>query len=403
MKVLLLTQWFEPEPTFKGLTFAKALRDEGLDVEVLTGFPNYPVGKIYPGYKVRLVQHEVIDGIKITRVPLYPSHDRSVFRRIANYLSFSISAFIYALLFFRKVDVVYAYHPPLSVGVTAVALKLLRGWRVVLDVQDLWPDTLRATGMVNNERLLSLIGRVAQSIYRLSDCVVVLSNGFKGRLVNRCVPVEKIQVIHNWADEKKLSNSNELILFGDGNKNFFNILFAGNIGAAQSLSAVLEAANILKKNNPRVRFIFLGTGLDLESLKVQSELLQLDNVQFLNPVPMERVGAYLNAADALLVHLKVDELFEITIPSKIQAYMSVGKPILMSVQGEAAELVNSAKCGIFASPENPVSLARAAEELANLNPEKLTIMGNNGQRFYEENLSLRVGAKKFKKVFESVI
>jgi hypothetical protein len=123
MKVLLLTQWFEPEPTFKGLTFAKALRDAGIEVEVLTGFPNYPIGKLYSGYKLRLMQHEMIEGIKVTRVPLYPSHDRSVLRRLTNYLSFAISALIYGVFFVRSIDVVYAYHPPLSVGAVAVVLK----------------------------------------------------------------------------------------------------------------------------------------------------------------------------------------------------------------------------------------------------------------------------------------
>ena len=194
MRILLLTQWFEPEPTFKGLTFAKALRDAGMEVEVLTGFPNYPIGRLYPGYRIRLIQHEEIEGINVTRVPLYPSHDRSVLRRIANYLSFAISAFIYGAFFARKVDVIYAYHPPLSVGAVAVLLKFLRGWRVVLDVQDLWPDTLRATGMLNNERVLSMIGSAAGLIYRWTDVVVVLSKGFQDRLISRGVPRAKVEI-----------------------------------------------------------------------------------------------------------------------------------------------------------------------------------------------------------------
>lgn len=403
MRILLLTQWFEPEPTFKGLTFAKALRDAGMDVEVLTGFPNYPMGRLYPGYRIRLIQHEEIQGIKVTRVPLYPSHDRSVLRRIANYLSFAISAFIYGVFFARRIDVIYAYHPPLSVGAVAVVLKFLRGWRVVLDVQDLWPDTLRATGMLNNERVLSMIGGAARLIYRWSDVVVVLSKGFQDRLISRGVPWAKVEVIHNWADEEKLHNCEDVISFANSTKTSFNILFAGNIGSAQSLDAVVDAAVLLRERKSHARFIFLGTGLEVDSLQNEVKARGLDNVEFLQPVPMEQVGAYLKSADALLVHLRRDELFEITIPSKTQAYMAVGKPILMAVQGEASELVRRAGCGLLAAPQDPVSLANAADRLSKMTNEELFEMGRSGLQFYENELSLHIGAVKFKKIFERAI
>jgi colanic acid biosynthesis glycosyl transferase WcaI len=403
MKVLLLTQWFEPEPTFKGLTFAKALRDAGMEVEVLTGFPNYPIGRLYPGYKLRLIQHEEIEGIKVTRVPLYPSHDRSVLRRIANYLSFAITAFIYGVFFVRRIDVIYAYHPPLSIGAVAVVLKFLRGWRVVLDVQDLWPDTLKATGMLNNEKVLSLIGRAGSFIYRWCDMVVVLSKGFQEKLVSQGVPRAKVEVIHNWADEEKLRNCQDVITFVNSTKTSFNILFAGNIGSAQSLDVVVDAAVLLKERKSGVRFILLGAGLEVGSLQNEVKIRGLDNIEFLPSVPMEEVGAYLRAADALLVHLRRDELFKITIPSKTQAYMAVGKPILMAVQGEASDLVRRAACGLVAEPQDSVSLANAADKLSMMANEELFEMGRSGLQFYDNELSLRVGAVKFKKVFKRAI
>lgn len=403
MKVLLLTQWFEPEPTFKGLAFARALSDIGLEVEVLTSFPNYPLGKIYPGYKIRLIQHEVIDGIKITRVPLYPSHDRSAFRRSLNYLSFAITSFIYAVIFMRKVDVIYAYHPPLSVGSVAVALKFIRGWKVVLDIQDLWPDTLKSTGMLNNDKLFSFIGWAACCIYRWCDILVVLSNGFKDRLIKRGVPSGKIEVIYNWADEQKLRECKDKISFDGEKENYFNILFAGNIGAAQSLQSVLDSAVILKARKSKVRFIFLGAGLDKDMLQKHAEAIYLDNVKFLPPVSMENVGAYLLAADVLLVHLKRDELFEITIPSKTQAYMAIGKPILMAVQGEASDLINRAKCGLIAVPQDPDSIANTADQLASLSDEELQELGRSGLNFYNKELSINTGVMRFKKVFERAL
>src|SRR5207237_1222762 len=149
-RVLLLTQWFEPEPTFKGLVFARELVQRGYEVEVVTGFPNYPGGKIYAGYQVSLLRRELLEGVEITRVPLYPSHDSSALRRVANYLSFAIAAMVYCLFFASKPDAVYVYQLP-TLGAVAALIRVVRGVPFVFDVQDIWPDTLRATGMVHSQ------------------------------------------------------------------------------------------------------------------------------------------------------------------------------------------------------------------------------------------------------------
>lgn len=401
-KILLLTQWFEPEPTFKGLTFAKELKRQGFAVEVVTGFPNYPGGKVYSGYSIKWFKREVYDGIIVNRVPLYPSHDRSAVRRIMNYLSFAFSSLIYIALFTRRVDVIYAYHPPLTVGFVAAIYKLIRRTPMVLDVQDLWPDTLRATGMINNKLLLSIIGNFAQFTYRISDRVVVLSEGFGNRLVSRGVAKEKIEIIKNWADEDKLNSITEIKRYTRDDEGHFNILFAGNIGRAQAIGSVLEAADILAERNSSVRFILLGCGLELEKLKVAVRLRKIKNVVFLPAVEMEQVGGFLRAADALLVHLRDDELFEITIPSKIQAYMAIGKPILLAVKGDAAKLVNDARCGVFAEPENPISLVNAAIKLESMTKDELQNMGVNGKEYYIRELSVKAGISKFTRVFNEV-
>ena len=159
VRVLLMTQWFDPEPTFKGIVFARELVRQGFEVEVITGFPNYPGGKIYPGYKIRLVQKEQIEGVNVTRVPLYPSHDKSKIGRILNYVSFACSLMIYGL-FSKKADVIYAYHPPLTVGIAASIVGFFRRVPVVNDIQDMWPDTLSSTGMISNKRVITLVGKV---------------------------------------------------------------------------------------------------------------------------------------------------------------------------------------------------------------------------------------------------
>src|SRR5690606_22126023 len=156
-RLILLTQWFDPEPAMKGLSFAQALQQRGFEVEVVTGFPNYPGGKVYDGYRIGLLQREELGGVRVARVPLFPSHDRSKIGRILNYVSFFLSTVIYLVFVARRADVIYAYHPPITVGLSAAITRAFRRTPVVLDVQDMWPDTLKATGMIGNDRILRVI------------------------------------------------------------------------------------------------------------------------------------------------------------------------------------------------------------------------------------------------------
>lgn len=398
-KVLLLTQWFDPEPTFKGLVFAKELLDQGFDVEVLTGFPNYPGGRVYPGYRVRWIQREIMEGVHVTRVPLYPSHDQSALKRAFNYVSFLLSSLIYGLFFARRFDVIYAYHPPLSVGITASLLKIFRRKPLVYDVQDMWPDTLKATGMLGNERLLSLIGKVCDWVYRRSDAIVVLSPGFKKLLIERGVPTEKIEIIYNWADEKSLQSPAGSLPNDFPGATRFKILFAGNMGKAQALDTILESAAILKAHHSPATFVLVGGGVETERLKLKSKELGLDNVQFIAPMPMSQIGTVLQAADVLLVHLRKNPLFKITIPSKTQAYMAAGKPILMGVDGDAAELIAQSQSGWIIPSENAQVLALEVTKLIKLMPDDLKAKGKQAKSFYERELSVKVGVGRFADIF----
>ena len=401
-RVLLLTQWFDPEPTFKGLVFARELVRQGFDVEVVTGFPNYPGGKVYVGYKIKLIQRECIDGVQITRLPLYPNHDQSAIKRVLNYASFAASALFYGLFMAKRADVMYAYHPPLTVGVAASLIRWVRGIPLVYDIQDMWPDTLRATGMLNNPRALSLVGRVCDWVYRRVDQVVVLSPGFKRLLMQRGVPESKIEVIYNWADESALSTPTGTLAENFPGDDRFKIVFAGNMGKAQALDAVLQAAEILQRRGSRVFLVMLGGGVEVGRLKERTKALALNNVCFLPAVPMAEVGTVLGAADALLVHLIKDPLFEITIPSKTQAYMAVGRPLLMAVNGDAADLVTQSNSGLTAESENPVALADAAQRLADMPLDQLQAMGKRARHFYQERLALAVGVGRFGEIFKSL-
>ncbi|EKO3932939.1 glycosyltransferase family 4 protein [Vibrio fluvialis] len=401
MKILLLTQWFEPEPTFKGLLFAQALREQGHEVEVLTGFPNYPGGKIYDGYKISFYQKEIMDGIVVHRVPLYPSHDSSAFKRILNYISFAVSSSVFGLVKTRKIDVIYSYHPPLTTSLSALFISFFKRVPFVVDIQDLWPDTLTATGMVKNTKVLNVVNMACHLVYRQASKIVVLSPGFKKRLIDRGVSESKIEVIYNWCNESALENHEECSIKLPSNGKL-NLVFAGNLGFAQGLPAIIDAAEILKEGKVDVNIVFVGDGVAKADAINISQVKTLDNVYFLPRVPMTQIGSILLEADMLLVHLNDDELFRITIPSRTQANLATGKPIVMGVKGDAADLIDMAGAGLICEPNNPVLLADAIKKLVEKTPQEREMMGHNAKHFYNENLSLRKGVSRFISIFEDI-
>jgi glycosyltransferase involved in cell wall biosynthesis len=404
MRILILSQWFDPEPTFKGLLFARELASRGHDVEVLTGFPNYPGGKVYPGHRIRPWRREQIDGISILRVALYPSHDKSAFGRVLNYASFAISAALIGTASIGKPDVVYVYHPPATIGFAATVIGFFRKAPFLYDIQDLWPDTVALSGMMSSQAAFTLLGKWCKFVYRRARHIVVLSPGFKQQLVGRGVPPEKVDVIYNWCDEATIqpTAADPELASRLGLSDCFNVMFAGTMGTGQALDSVLEAAALCRRTLPNVQFVFVGGGVDRNRLEKKAADLGLTNVRFLPRQPMSAMGAVLGLADVLLVHLKDHPLFSITIPSKTQAYMASGKPVLMAVRGDAAQLVTQSGGGLVCEPENPRSIAETVARFAAMSPEQRRSMGEAGRRYYDEQLSLRVGVTKFEALFARI-
>jgi len=405
MRILILSQWFDPEPTFKGLLFARELVRRGHDVEVLTGFPNYPGGKLYPGYRILPWRREILDGIHVVRVALYPSHDGSSWRRALNYATFALSASVLGPVLVNRPDVVYTYHPPATVALPALVIKTLRRSAVVYDIQDLWPDTVRASGMVSGRQILDMLGRWCNFVYRRVDRLTVLSPGFRTVLLSRGLDPGIVHVIYNWCDEERMSAPGQDPQLADelGLAGGFNVVFAGTMGLAQKLETVLEAARICRERCPAARFVFVGGGIEKVRLEELARGMALENVVFLERQPVERIGRILALADVLLVHLKDDPLFCITIPSKTQAYMAAGKPILMAVRGDAAELVERAGAGLSCEPENALALADAVTRMSAMPREELDAMGTAGRSFYDGELSLRAGVGRFEEVFHAAV
>ena len=401
MRILFLTQWFQPEPAFKGLPFVEKLKAMGYDVEVLTGFPNYPGGKVYPGYRVRLYQREMMDGVPIHRVALFPSHDRSGFKRIANYLSFGLFASVLGPRVVKKPDVVYVYNL-ITLVWGAARLKKRYGCRIVYDVQDLWPESVANSGMMKNRVLLWALRRWCDRAYRKADKIAVLSQGFKQALTARRIPEERIEVIYNWADESGQARCGGGSGFDEQCEiaNTFNVVFAGTMGTMQGLDTVLDAAAICRDDLPKVRFVLVGGGTEVERLKRSAHERLLHNVVFIPRIPMQEMQKVWALAHTLLVHLVDDPLFRITIPSKTQAYLAVGLPVLMAVRGDAADLIQKSGGGVVFPPEDCAAMAAAVRHLFHMPEDERQKMGHEGKNFYARNLSMDIGCNKFLSLFE---
>jgi glycosyltransferase involved in cell wall biosynthesis len=399
MNILYLTQFFDPEPTFIGINFVKELISYGNHVEVLTGYPNYPEGKIYPNYRLRLRQIEYLDGVRVVRVPLFPSHNRSTIQRVFNYTSFGFSAATIGQFHFKKPDIVFCYNLP-TLGLATYLFRLFRKSKIVVSVQDLWPESVLESGMLKNKILNKILTWRCNQFYKNMDGLTVLSHGFKKNLITRGVESKRIEVIHNWCDEKSIrpAQSQKQI---QGKP--FTIIFAGNIGIGQALETVLEAASGLQNRNKNICFRLIGHGVKVSELKNQVTKLNLNNIEFLPPVSMHEISLEYDKADALLIHLKNTKLFEITIPSKTQAYLYTGKPILCGVRGDAAALVEQARAGICFEPENAESLVNAAIKMSEMPHEQLMEIGKNGHKYYMEQLCFKKGVDKIDTFFKKVI
>jgi colanic acid biosynthesis glycosyl transferase WcaI len=408
MRIIFLTITFHPEPAIHGLPLAKSLAARGHEVKVLTTFPQYPIGRIYAGYRMRPWQWETIDGIRVLRVPVYPSHDNSAMRRMATYLSFAASAATVGAALIGPADVVYMYEPPPTNGVAALTLKVFRGMPVVHGIADMWPETVVESGLIHGSRAKSLaasvLGAWCRFLYRRAELITVLSPGFKRILIERGVPESKIRVIYNWADEAvyqpgKRDPALARELGFDGR---FNILYAGNLGVYQALETVIEASSLIK-TDPRIQVVIVGTGPKEEELKRLAQARGADNVLFLGRRQYWEMAKINTLADVLLIHLKDLPFMRTTIPGKTQVSLASGRPILMAVSGDAADIVRQAEAGVICAPEDPAAMAEAMRRMGTMPRAELERMAASGRRYYEQHLALEIAAEHFDKTFAEAV
>lgn len=404
MRILFLTQWFQPEPCFKGLPFAKALQGLGHEVEVLTGFPNYPGGKVYPGYRIRLWQCEMMDGIRVYRVPLYPSHDKSALRRILNYVSFGLSSAAIGPFLVRKPDVIYVYNL-ITLSLASLVLRLFHRCPVVYDIQDLWPDSVVNSGMLSNHGVLQVLNRLCQVVYHQASHLVTLSPGIKAELVRRGIPETCISMVYNWCDEEYYyplerdeSMAAELGLSGR-----FVVMSAGNMGVTHGLDSVIQVAERLSKAQPSIKFVFAGGGVEQKRMMQTVAERGLTNVVFIERQPIENMAAILALADVMVVHLKDTPLSRISPPSRIQAYLAASKPILMGVRGDAAEIIRASGAGEVVTPEDPESIAEGLLKHYALSGAERRQMGVSARNYYQKFMCMQSGVRTLDQIFKNTL
>lgn len=399
-RIVFLSQLFDPEYSIKGLSFAKFLVENGYDVEAVTTFPSYPKGVVFDGYKQRLRQTTIEDGVKITRLWSFISSKRSKFSRVLSYLSFFVTATAY-LLFTKRFDLLYAYHPQVTTGVSGRWIKLIRRIPFITDIQDLWPESLVAEGIDPESKVVSLIRYIVKPSLTHAEAVIVLSNGFKDYLVSQGSEAANIHVVHNWCpEESRYVNEQELPKELSKSLRPLHFFYTGNHGPLQALDTIIRAFSHF--STEQVKLTLVGQGSERENLMKLAVRLNADNINFFGFVSPTDLKELLTEADVLVCSLKDDPLFDITIPSKIQAYLCSGRPVLVAAGKEASKIIVDACAGITAEPGNVNSIVQAIEKFMALSQIELDVMSKNAKDFYFNNLAARHGYVHLLKVIDSV-
>ncbi len=391
MRVLLVTQYFWPE-NFRINDLAKELVGRGHEVTVLTGKPNYPSGRVFDDFKAAPSTFGEYFGASVCRVPMLARGSGAI-RLMLNYLSFVVGASIFGAtrLSGRQFDVVFVFEPsPITVGLPAILLGKLKRAPVILWVQDLWPDTLVAVNAVKSRVLLAAVGSMVRFIYQRCALVLGQSYGFLDRIAVYCDDTSKIRYFPNWAEEAPASADATPAAEVPSPDGMFDILFAGNIGEAQDFPAILGAIELLRHRG-EIRWIIVGDGRRSDWLRAEVATRGLDRcVLILGRFPVDRMPSFYASADALLVSLKADPVFALTVPSKIQSYLMSGVPMLGMLDGEGAAVIRAANAGLTCAAGDSAGLARAVLELSEMQRSRRIALGGNGRRYAEREFGRTV-------------
>lgn len=381
MRLLIVSQYFWPE-NFRVNDFAAAMKARGHDVTVLTGQPNYPEGRIFEDFVRDSGRYADMDGIPIFRVPIIPRGNRS-WQLILNYLSFAVTGTILGSwkLRGRSFDAIFVFQTsPITAALPAIFLRRVKRAPLLMWVLDLWPETLSAIGVVRSPALLAPVKGLVRFIYRRCDAILAQSKGFYANIRHYSDAPEKIRYFPGWAEgvfsEGEADPAPETAAFAGS----FRVVFAGNIGEAQDFPAIVAAADELRPDP--VRWLIVGDGRAAPSLRDELVRRNLeDRVVLLGRFPIERMPSFFAGADALLVSLRDEPIWAMTIPGKVQSYLAAGKPILGMLNGEGARVIAESGGGLAAPAGDSKALAANVRALMAISREQRAGMGRSGQEY----------------------
>lgn len=383
MKILVVTQYFWPEE-FRINDICKGLKEAGHDVEVLTGLPNYPEGKIYKGYSWFKKGVKEYNGIKIMRVPMIPRGKNSSMMLALNYVSFMVNASLKSLtLMGKKYDRVFVFQvSPITSAVPAIILSKLKKIPSYIYIQDLWPETFYSIINIKNKKVRSKMKNICNKIYNSFDKLLIASKGYEDILLREGFKKNKFEYFPQWAEDfyseslKKVSENR-----------IFTVTFAGNIGKAQSVDTIIEAANLAKENK-NIKWQIIGDGSEFENIKDLVKKYSLENtVDLLGRKPAKDMPKYFSSSDGLIVTLKNEEILKVTLPAKVQSYMAAGKPIIASISGEGSRIIKESKSGLVGEAEDYKALYENVIKLYDMKENERICIGNNGKEFFKENFT----------------
>jgi colanic acid biosynthesis glycosyl transferase WcaI len=388
MRDLLNTHYFWPEE-FRINDLVAELVGRGHEITVLTGKPNYPGGEVFPAFISRPERFERYAGALVYRVPMLP-RGRGKIHLLLNYLSFALSASVFGVARFGsdQFDAIFVFEPsPVTVGLPAVVLRALRGWPVAFWVLDQWPESLAAVGVLRSERLLGIVGRFVDFIYTRCDLILSPSKRLIPCIASRCRRGQRIEYFPNWAEAAHDSGPVDAAPEVDARAGSFNVMFAGNIGAAQDFPTILDAAERLKARTD-IRWLIVGDGRAADWVRAEIVRRGLqDSVTLLGRFPSDRMPSFFLHADALLVSLRADPVFSMTAPGKIPSYLASGRPVIAMLDGEGAGIVDEARAGLTGPAGDAVQLADNVTRLAALSASERTSLGRNGVSYAQREFS----------------
>jgi glycosyltransferase involved in cell wall biosynthesis len=403
MKLGMLSQWFDPEPGPAAIpgVYAREFVRAGHDVSVLTGFPNYPQGKLYAGYRqhIRDVSHTA--GINLIRVPLYPNHDSSSVGRVLNYTSFAASATLFGGSALRDVDAVWVYNSPVTVSLPLLTHTRRGDVPYFLHIQDLWPDSLIESGLFPGGVVGKVATRVLQKIVHAmekhSAVIGVISPSVRELILSRNPDLapSKIVYVPNPTDEGLFRPVSELRGIEERNRedSTFQLMYVGAIGDVQGLGSLLDAAELLK-HRPDISFVIVGDGIARARLERDARTRGLTSITFQGRISKELIPHVMATADAQLVSLADSEFLRYTTPSKIASLLASEVPIIGHIAGDGARLLEDSGAALISAPGNAEALAATVARMADMRAQERQQMANRGRAFYSSNLSSHIAAKR---------